>query len=218
MEREVVLVSVELEGGLGKLPELLALFPERDLLNCVVWIGSEGHSARASLFLSRLSAQLEELERLPHAKRVRVVRLSLLPKEARPIVLTLEDFRSSLSGFRELGSGGLAIMYYMGYKLGETLADRIRGEGRRALEQLLTYCESLGYGEFELVSYEDRSYCRVRAKNLFECTKGSRGSQIFRGMLSGFLARVWRKEVGVVEVACAARLDPYCEFEARGTQ
>jgi len=173
---------------------------------------------RVSLLLSRLSARLEELERAPRVGRVRVMKLPLLPEEARLVALTLRDLRSSLSGFRELGSGGLAIMYYMGYKLGEELADRIRGEGRRALEHLLAYCEGLGYGEFELVDYEDRSYCRIRARGLFECVRGGRGSQIFRGMLSGFLARLWKREVRAVEVACAARLDPYCEFEARGTR
>ena len=87
----------------------------------------------------------------------------------------------------------------------------------RALEYLLLYHESLGHGRFELEKYVDRAYCRMVARELVECLGVSSekpNSQLFRGLLAGFLSRLWGEEVKVVESKCIAKGDPYCEFEA----
>ncbi len=227
-ERRVVLVSLELEAVSDYALEPLRLFSRHGIrmLSCIVQSHPNRGSVHASLFLDLTDSStdpaelLVELRAIPHVRRAELLDLPLTHGEARLVVFTLREVHSLFSMLRELGAGGEAIMYHMGLRAGEALAEslsRCFESGRRALEYLLLYHESLGHGRFELERYVDRAYCRVVVRELMECLGvGSErpNSQLFRGLLAGFLSKIWGEKVRVVESKCIARGDPYCEFEA----
>lgn len=134
---------------------------------------------------------------------------------------TLEEIQNLFDMLRELGSGGKAILFNMGYKAGYDLANRIvkffESSGR-ALEYTLLYHESLGHGRFEILRYIDKVECWIRADELSECigVKAEEpNSHLFRGILSGILSRLWNSKVSVEEVKCVAKGDDYCEFRVK---
>jgi len=228
-ERKIVVISVELEGRIGFALDPLKLLSEHGirLLSCIVQSHPDRHRVHATLFLDLTESDLatadllSRLRHIPHIKKIELLDVPLTHGEARLIVFTLEDMYRLFGMLRELGSGGLAIMYHMGYKAGEALAQKLAtyfDSSRRALEYMLLYYESLGHGRFKLESYIDKTYCRVVVRELLECL-GVRNekpnSQVFRGMLAGFLSKLWGKEVEVREIKCLALGDPYCEFEVR---
>ena len=227
-ERRVVLVSVELEDQPDYALEPLRLFSRHGvrMLSCIVQSHPDRASVHASLFLDLADSSIDpaellaELRAIPHVRKAELLDLPFTHGEARLVVFTLREMHSLFRMLRELGGGGLAIMYHMGLGAGEALAESLSQcfeSRRRALEYLLLYHESLGHGRFELKKYIDRAYCRVVARELAEClgvSSGKPSSQLFRGVLAGFLSRLWRTRVYVKETRCVAKGDPYCEFEA----
>jgi len=228
-ERRIVLVSVELESNSGSVLEILKLFSKHEVstLSCIVQSHPDRESVHATLFLDLTDSSLKpaklltELKVLPYIRRVELLDLPLTHGEARLVVFTLEEMHNLFRLLRELGEGGLAVMFHMGFKAGEAMAERLFsyfGDNRKSLEYMLLYYESLGHGRFRLERYIDKEYCRLVARELVECL-GVRSekpnSHLFRGLLAGFLSRLWRKEVKVEETRCIARGDSCCEFEAR---
>ena len=141
--------------------------------------------------------------------------------EARLVSFTLAEMHHLLGMLRELGTGGEAIMYHMGYRAGAALAEKLTGyyeTGRQALECLLLFHESLGRGRFRIREYREGEVCIVEARELVECigvVSDRPTSHMFRGLLAGFLSKLWGVDVKVVETTCIATGDPYCEFLAR---
>ncbi len=228
-ERKIVVVSVKLEGVADYALEPTKFFSKHGIrmLSCIVQSHPDRRLIHSTIFLDLTESDLtpeEMLSRLrliPHVKQLEVLDLPLTHGEARLAVFTLEDIHYLFGMLRELGDGGLAIMYHMGFRAGEALAEKIFSyfnDNRRSLEYMLLYNESLGRGIFKLEEFIDKKYCRIRVRELLEClsVKSSNpNSHIFRGMLAGFLAKLWGREVEVKETKCIAIGDPHCEFEVR---
>ena len=228
-ERKVVLLSVEFEDYGDYALEPVKLFSKYrvKMLSCVVQSHPDRGAIHASLFLDLTDSSIDkfdllrELKSLRHVKNIELLDLPFTHGEARLVVFTLEEMHDLFKVLRELGGGGLAIMYHMGFRAGEAIAARLSGyfeNGKKALEYLLLYYESLGHGRFKLKSYIDGVYCRIVVRELVECidvNSDKPNSQIFRGMLAGFLSKLWGREVKVVEMKCIAKGDPCCEFEAK---
>ncbi len=228
-ERHIVLVSVELEGRADYALEPLKLLAERGvrMLSCTTQAHPDRHLVHATIFLDLTestaspSELTRELSRIPHVKRIELIDIPLTQGEARLVSFTLAEMHHLLGMLRELGTGGEAIMYHMGFRAGAALADKLVScyeTGRQALEYLLLYYESLGRGRFKIREYEEGVKCRVEARELIECVgvvSDKPTSHMFRGLLAGFLSKLWGRDVKVVETTCIAMGDPYCEFLAQ---
>lgn len=228
-ERRIVAVSVELEGITGYAIKPLTLFSKHGvrMLSCIMQSHPDRPSVHATLFLDLTESDLSpasllsELRMIPHVKRIELIDLPFTHGEARLVVFTLEDMHRFFERLREIGPGGLAILYHMGFGAGEALAERLAKcftDNKKALEYVLLYYESLGQGRFKLKSYVEGVRCRIEARELAECigvTSNEPNSQLFRGLFAGLLSRLWKSDVEVVEVKCIAMGDPHCEFEAR---
>ena len=226
-QRRIVFTSIELEGGINNIIEVLKALSERniDILSCILQAHPDRALVQTTLFLdlTEVKREFREIESMirsiPYIKRMELLDLPLTHGEARLVVFTLEDIHHLFEMLRELGDGGLAIMYHMGYRAGKALAKRISPyfkDNKRSLMYTLLYNESLGHGRFKLEEYIERAYCRVVARELSECLEvksDKPNSQLFRGILAGCISELWGEEVEVRETKCIAMGDPYCEFE-----
>ncbi len=231
-KRKIVIVSIELEDDIDYALEPVKFFSKHRIrmLSIVVQSHPERPLIYATLFLDLTESDLNSkqvvfhLSRMPYIKEVKLLDIPLTHGEARLAVHTLDDLHYLFSLLKELGAGGLAIMYHMGFRAGSALAERISPyfkDNKKALEYALLYYESLGHGIFEIEKYIEGSYCRIKAREMLEClsVKSEKpNSQIFRGLLAGFLSKLWNEEVHVKEVKCITLKDPYCLFEAKTVQ
>ncbi len=224
--RKIVAVSLEAEeGAIRPVVELCSRLGI-GLLSMIVQTHPGRGSTSITVFLDLTSVMingstlLREIRRLPEVRHAEMVDLPLTHGEARLVAFTLADMDRLFSLLREAGSGGLAIMYHMGFRAGQALADKIGsyyGDGLRATRHMLLYYESLGHGRYVLKEYFEGRRCRVVVEELVECVNSKTGapsSQLFRGVLAGFLSELWGKKVDVKEVKCVAAGDPHCEFLA----
>lgn len=195
------------------------------LLTCVVQLHPHSPMIKNTLILdlteSKISKKdlIDGLLSLPGVEEVHLLELPLTHGEARLTTFTLEEMQDLLDMLRNLGTGGKAIMFNMGYRAGYSLASRIKdlfSSNREALEYMLLYHESLGHGSFKIKRYVDGYEAVITAKELFECVglkMPEPNSHLFRGVLSGFLSKLWNTKVEVKETKCAAKGDEYCEFK-----
>ena len=228
-ERKIVAMSMELERTADYAIKPLTFLSRHGIrmLSCIIQSHPDRPLVHATLFLDLTESDLSttsllsELRMIPHVRRIELIDLPLTHGEARLVVFTLEDIHRLFERLREIGPGGLAIMYHMGFGAGEALAERIARcfkDNKKALEYVLLYYESLGQGRFKLKSYVEGVRCRIEVRELMECigvTSNEPNSQLFRGLLAGLLSRLWKSDVEVAEVRCIAMGDPYCEFEAK---
>lgn len=162
--------------------------------------------------------KVTQLLRVFRAEDLKILKLTISENYLRVVTLTIKDLHDLVVALRELGNGALAILYYMGYRAGKLMADRISGmfsKDSESLQYFVNYLESLGLGQFEITDYESGKICKIIIKNSVECShikSESPYSQIIRGLLSGFITSLWNVEVKAMEVSCAAKGDPYCEF------
>ncbi|RLE87764.1 MAG: hypothetical protein DRJ49_06005 [Thermoprotei archaeon] len=226
-DRKIVVTSVELESGINNIINILKSLSEHgiNILSCILQAHPDRPLVQTTLFLDLTDADIvsEEVSSLLRAtsyvKRIELLDLPLNHGEARLVVFTLEDIHYLFGMLRELGNGGLAIMYHMGFRAGKALAERILSyfkDSKRSLMYTLLYNESLGHGKFKLEEYIERAYCRIVARELSECLEvksDKPNSQLFRGILAGCISKLWDEEVEVKETKCIAMGDPYCEFE-----
>ncbi len=228
-KRKIVVISIELEDDVDYALEPVKFFSKHRIrmLSVVVQSHPERPLIYATLFLDLTESNLNSeqvifhLSRMPYIKEVKLLDLPLTHGEARLAVHTLDDLHYLFDLLKELGAGGLAIMYHMGFRAGSALAEKISPyfkDNKKALEYALLYYESLGHGIFEIEKYVEGSYCRIKARELLECLtvkSETPNSQIFRGLLAGLLSKFWNREVYVEEIKCIALKDPYCLFEAK---
>jgi len=228
-ERKIVVVSAELVGRTDYIVGLATFLLDHkaEILSCIVQAHPDRNLVHVTLFLDMTNSDLSpsrllaQLRRRANVRRIELLDIPLTHGAARLAVFTLEDMHRLFEKLREAGSGGLAIIYHMGYGAGESLAKRLGKyfrDNRKALEYLLLYYETLGHGKFKLRIYSEKERCKVVVEELLECmgVKSSEpNSQLFRGILAGFLTELWGVEVEVVETKCIAMGDEYCEFEAR---
>ena len=201
------------------------------LLSAVAQAHPDGRRIRVTAFIdltdtqARLSDVMEALRRVEGVVRVEGMELPFTHGEAKLITFPLQDVHNLFTNIKlGWGSGGMALLYHIGMAMGSSLMDRLKDlyeSNEDALRHALLYVEALGHGLFELSEYRDGSKCVVAAEELFECIspeRGAEGSHFFRGMLAGFLSRLWGVDaarIEVEEVRCMGRGDDKCVFEAK---
>ncbi len=178
---------------------------------------------------------MEELGKLPEVIGVRMAKpeieglfidpfhFPVLIGVARGMAYTCGTFISMAERVRrELGSAGEAILFYEGVAAGEALDREWRpllpGFSReQMLASMLRVLRSLGWLNGEVVEWdESKPEIVVRAYDLFECClverKDRPNSQFFRGLLSGLVSSLLRRDMVAVETLCVAKGDAFCEF------
>jgi len=228
-ERRITIVSLKLKAEPDFLVEPIEFFSKHKVgvLSCIVQAHPDRLFVRATIFLD-LTHSISSKEKiitgllsLPGVQEVELLEFPITHGEARLVAFTLGEIQDLFDMLRNLGTGGKAMLFNMGFKAGQDLADRVVEffeSGKRALEYMLLYHESLGHGKFEILKYIDGVECRVRADELSECVgvkSNEPNSHLFRGLLSGFMTKLWKEEVLVKEVKCVAKGDEYCEFRIK---
>ncbi len=228
-ERRITIVSIRLKAEPDFLMKPVEIFSKYKIgvLSCIVQAHPDRPLVRATIFLDLTHSTVSKEEivskilSLSGVQEIELLEFPLTHGEARLVAFTLEEIQNLFDMLRELGSGGRAILFNMGYKAGYDLADRIAKlfeSNKKALEYMLLYHESLGHGRFDILRYIDGAECVVRADELSECIgikAGEPNSHLFRGILSGILSRLWRSKVLTEEVKCVAKGDDHCEFNVR---
>ncbi len=138
----------------------------------------------------------------------------------RAIVFSRGIYEALFKGMRrKFGSAGKAILYYEGFQIGyETCENYV------SIEHLIKHLKFLhmkmGWAIIRDIKVDlKRKRARIRVSKNFECELGKGSNELYsyfyRGILAGFFARIFRKEVQAEEVRCIARGDPYCEFKIK---
>lgn len=128
---------------------------------------------------------------------------------------------------RRFGSGGDAILFYVGKGIGrELLREPIikdkswPREKVLGISQLMMFVSGWGMLEVSEVDWIGKR-ARVKVYDSWECRIGVGGekpfSQLYRGLISGLFSSVFKADVSVLEVKCVAKGDSYCEFEVSAT-
>jgi len=140
------------------------------------------------------------------------------------LILDVEEFSLVLEKIKEVyGTGGEAMLYYIGKILGEIAGEKYRGKRiteKFVIEDCLAF-QAFGWGIVE-VEYIDvkAQVVSLKVYNLFEsiAVKGKKkkpNCHFVRGYLNGIYSRYFNKEVEVIETMCIAKGDPYCRFIVR---
>ena len=143
----------------------------------------------------------------------------------RAVVLDVDDMSAMFRWLAEtFSSGGNAILFDMGEKVGSSAARRLMDlyglRGRELVETFLALHVAAGWFSYELLECNEESLVvRVRLHENFEClpladTLGRPASHLVRGALAGLLKEAYGADFKVVEVSCLAKGDPFCEFLA----
>lgn len=132
--------------------------------------------------------------------------------------------------YRVFGTGASFILYKLGFDFGDALASHFKrmltaASGgielppRKIIEVFLIYSMSAGWQIPEKVeiSEEDRIKALVRVRELWEALARKDldlevGCDLFRGILAGFFTNLYGVRFKAVEVKCAGRSAPHCEF------
>ncbi|RLE65978.1 MAG: hypothetical protein DRJ38_02895 [Thermoprotei archaeon] len=225
--RRITIVSIRLKAKPNFLVKPVEVFSKCNIgiLSCIIQAHPDRPFVRATIFLdltySTISREeiVSKIMSLPGVREIELLESPLTHGEARLVAFTLGEIQDLFGMLRNLGSGGKAILFNMGYRAGYNLADRIAKffkSSERALEYMMLYHESLGHGRFEILKYIDEVECIIRADELCECmgVKAKEpNSHLFRGILTGILSRLWKNKVLVEEVKCVAKGDDHCEFK-----
>ncbi len=224
--RKLILLSIEFSGE----PKLIYKFIEMsssfgvEVLSHVVQKSPFTEFSKATFLLNvsdpkqNLPKLLSEVRNEKGVAKAEVMDAPISPGESRFIVFTVADLNSFFKLFKELGTGGQAMLYHLGMKVGQDLADRITAHCKdrlTALDHSLLYMESLGYGYFKIEEYVDQRRCRITIRDSMECsghTAITSNSHLLRGLLAGILSRLWNKRVMAQEVRCMAKGDNQCEI------
>lgn len=183
----------------------------------------------------------EELRGLDFVDRVEVIKpvvegfiaddhtFPVMLGDQRAVILSEAALRGFLLDFRRsLGSGGEAMLYYLGRGVGWECAKSVSEEAERigagGLEERLRMgmkiFKSLGFGSIEILELgEEPPYLRVRVQSSIECELGKGAEKPFshyvRGMLDGYSSQLFGREMLGEETRCLACGDPHCEFVIR---
>ena len=145
----------------------------------------------------------------------------------RTIFLSSSGFRKLVEQLNKFGTGGLAVLYNIGYEIGRGYAEsyikNIRKLGidlsRDIKERIIEYSLNLnGIGKGKLVKVSLEPFkINLRLYDNFECSVANnvnyQGSHYVRGVIAGIVEELCNKKVLVNEIKCIAKGDPYCEFE-----
>lgn len=230
-ERKLFLLTLEIALPLDieKISDRLIRFNIK-LLTTLIQANPEHNTANITVILDYTDATITPashvilLRQMPKVKNVRLINMPLAYGEARMVALPIRFFHQIFKLLRQLGATGLSLMYNMGYLAGRERAQifkQITDSDEELLRIFLSYEAALGTGRFTLKSYTPRKRCVLEAYDLYECVgvkSNESNSHLFRGLLAGFLAELWGREVMVVETECIAKGDEACVFEARARE
>ncbi len=224
--RKLVLLNIEFDGGTELVDKLMKMVASRGvgLLSHIVQTLPSTKHAKAVFLLDitglegLLSDLMSDIRKMSEIVRAEVMDAPISPGEARLVVFTLADLNGFFKLFRELGTGGQAMIFHLGLRAGEDLADRITAQCKdryATLDQSLLYMESMGYGRFKVEEYVDRKRCKIIIHESIECMghcSTTPCSHLLRGLISGVIGKIWGKKVAVIETKCIAQGNPHCEF------
>ncbi len=136
--------------------------------------------------------------------------------DERVVMLGRPCYEALIKGLREkFGSGHKAYLYYVGLEMGRYIYNKLKSMAKEQDDIIPIYqamFRHLGFGTLEI----DLRTRKAIVKDSFECElfKGSNECEghLVRGMLSGFLSSMLKKEVTTTEIKCIARGDPHCEY------
>ncbi|MGC8850360.1 MAG: V4R domain-containing protein, partial [Candidatus Bathyarchaeia archaeon] len=146
----------------------------------------------------------------------------------RSIILRSRTFNEMMNTIRDVvgRDAGNVIIYQLGVMAG---AGKMRSlkEHYTGLEDLTLLNIALkercakGWCIAEILRL-DKDLCKaeIRAEGLFECIEAAagkaeyKGSQFFRGYLSGLLTGLWGRRISVEEVQCVSKGREACIFKA----
>ncbi len=236
--------AISLPGVLARLSSIIA---ERGLniLYCSTTVAEEHEEGIILLFIdftdseTRPQELAEELRRLDFVREVKLitpkyegfivddVSFPLMVGSERAILMTEAALRGLFIDIRRhIGSGGEAILYFLGTEVGKSLAERYMKmaeeigvedlEGKAHIAAGLFV--SVGYGLVESLEIDPETpRIRLRVKGCIECELGGSAekpySQFLRGMLAGYASVLFKRDMMARETRCIAVGDPYCEFE-----
>ena len=147
----------------------------------------------------------------------------------RAIVLREIVWSILINKIREkFGSGGEALLYYMGVDMGLEAAiehkKRAEALGLREPDKITrilgaSIFTSTGWGRMQIDKFTlNPHYALITVYNNFECEIGQASkpySQLTRGLIAGYLSHLLGLEMEVNETECLARGDPHCRFECK---
>jgi len=180
---------------------------------------------------------IRELKENPHILnvkyRVKVVKEKIIDMFATPtfgqgkypvLVLGVDEMSGVFEKVKEVyGTGGEALLYHIGYALGEIAGRKYAPEELTEdfiREDLLAF-QAYGWGVLEIVKIDlEEPEVIIRLYDLFESAhvrgrKDKPHCHFVRGFLAGLLTVFLNTKMIVVELKCIAKGDPYCEFIAK---
>lgn len=170
--------------------------------------------------------EVRVFDHLPHNLDADLYHFPLKVHGRRAVVFTEVALKDLILGLRNTlhESAAKEILWLQGKEIGENLVDYYEKyyDAKSVKEKLALfeiYSFSLGWGiiSFEHVD-EERKEVNIRIYNSFECSLFDKSkqpeSQLFRGILSGFISKLFSTEVVAIEKECIAKGDPYCSFTA----
>jgi len=142
----------------------------------------------------------------------------------RAIICTESFFKALLKDMREyLGTAHAVWLYHVGVNTGCNLYEKIlKIVNKERIDEIVHLAQGLlqhvGFGIIRITYDVSRCQASIDVKDSFECKLFSNSQQpeshYLRGMLAGFLSKVFKREVKVEEHKCIAMGDEYCEFKA----
>jgi predicted hydrocarbon binding protein len=151
----------------------------------------------------------------------------------RGIILRTHIWAILVNKIREkFGSGGEAILYYIGVDMGSEAAvehkKMAEALGLREPDKITSILgasifTSIGWGSMQIERFTlNPPYALITVYNNFECEIGPASekpySQLTRGLVAGYLSQLLGSEMQVNEIECLAKGDPCCRFECRATR
>lgn len=142
----------------------------------------------------------------------------------RAVILTKTFYKTLISDMREaMGLAHMVWLYYTGLNTGRSLYKKVISlVGDDVEKQLILARELLqhmGFGIFKIETDLEKQRVIVSVKNCIECElfKDAKEpkSQLIRGMIAGFLSKVFNRDMHVEERKCIAMGDSLCEFEVK---
>ena len=137
------------------------------------------------------------------------------------IIFCREEFAQVLAEIKKsLGTGGEALVYLLGFKLGRLAGEKYKTDEITEdfiIEDILSF-QAFGWGVPEIMELKlSKPRIRLRFYELFECPSLRERTKnpcchFFRGYLAGLFSKFLNKNLSVKEVKCTAMGDPYCEF------
>jgi len=147
------------------------------------------------------------------------------PLSLRVMVIDAEFYKGLRNNlYDRFGTGASLIMFEMGAGYGEVVAKSIHEMGVGRLEVYQKFMEQGkrdGYGEFSVPLLKSivlslKKEARVYLKNSFFANAvGKTGNVecwIVAGMIAGAARKIFGEDCQCVEVKCASKGDPQCEF------